>query len=342
MKPPLLAQVKSLPLPRATRRALILLSLLVSLSLAAQERKPADATPRGERKPADATPRPERKPADGTPRGERVPNPGPQRGERPPGVERTPGPDGRRSEFPAELKLTDDQQAKLREINATLATRQADLAKKRDGILTAEQRTAQAEAMQKLREGNLSRQEAADLLAAAVKLTLEQKTQTEAVDLEARQLYQEGTAQKMAVLTDEQRGILRKQSIAANVARTFSIPGGLAISEDQKTSLNALNGELGTKLADLTEKQALLLTDERRAAREAAYKEARESGKDRQATADAVESALNMTAAEKAQLAEVEQSLRELNQQIRERMMALLTPEQKAELEKRFGAGRRE
>jgi Spy/CpxP family protein refolding chaperone len=239
------------------------------------------------------------------------------------------------------LKLTDEQQAKLKEINATLATRQADLSKKRDGILTAEQRTAQAEAMQKLREGNLSRQEAADLLAAAVKLTPEQRTQTEAVDLEARQLHQEGTAQKMAVLTDEQRGILRKQTIAANVARTFSIPGGLAISEDQKTSLNALNGELGTKLADLTEKQALLLTDERRAAREAAYKEARESGKDRQATADAVESALNMTAAEKAQLAEVEQSLRELNQQIRERMMALLTPEQKTELEKRFGDGRR-
>jgi Spy/CpxP family protein refolding chaperone len=69
--------------------------------------------------------------------------------------------------------------------------------------------------------------------------------------------------------------------------------------------------------------------------------DARESGKDRQATADAVDAALGLTAAEKAQLAEVEQGLRELNQQIRERMIALLTPEQKAELEKRFGDGRR-
>lgn len=47
-----------------------------------------------------------------------------------------------------------------------------------------------------------------------------------------------------------------------------------------------------------------------------------------------------MTDAEKSQLAEVEQSLRELNQQIRDRMAALLTADQKAELEKRFGAGR--
>lgn len=315
---------------RASSRLLALFPLLLlTASLAAQERKPADGTPRGERKPAD-----------GAPRGERPANPGPQRGERQPGADRIPGVGGPRAEFPAELKLTAEQQAKVKEINETLATRQAELSKKRDSILTEEQRTAQADAMKKLREGNLSRQEAADLLAAAVKFTPEQKTQTAAVDLEARQLHQEGAAQKMAVLTDEQRGILRKQTIASGVARSFTIPGGIAISDEQKTSLLALNGELGSKLAELTEKQALLLTDERRAAREAAYKEARESGKDRQATADAVDAALKMSAAEKAQLAEVEQSLRELNQQIRDRMTALLTPEQKAELEKRFGAGR--
>ncbi len=228
----------------------------------------------------------------------------------------------------------------MREINAGLAARQAELSKKRDSILTEEQRTAHADTMKKLREGNFSRQEATDQLAAALKLTPDQKAQIEATDSEARQLQQEGTAQKTAVLTEEQRSILRKQTIAGNVARSFTIPGGIAITDEQKTSLLALNGELGGKLAELMEKQALILTDERRAAREAAYKEARESGKDRQATVDAVEAALKMSDAEKAQLTEVEQSLRELNQQIRERMTALLTAEQKAELEKRFGDGR--
>ena len=67
------------------------------------------------------------------------------------------------------------------------------------------------------------------------------------------------------------------------------------------------------------------------------FRSARESGKDRQATADAVDAALGLTAAEKAQLVEVEQSLRELNQQIRERITSLLTDSQRAELEKRFG-----
>ncbi len=301
------------------------------------ERKPTDGAPRGERNPADSAPRGERKPDDGVPRGERAANPGAPRGERQPGAERGSGPGGSRAEFPAELKLTEEQHAMLKEINSTYGTRQAELSKKRESILTEEQRTAHAEAAKKLREGNLSREEAGKLMTEAVKLTPEQKSQIEAVDLEARQLNQESTTKKMAVLSDEQRGILRKQTIAANVARSFTIPGGITLTEDQKTSLLALNGELGGKLAELTEKQALIMTDERRTAREAAFKDARENSRDRQATADAVDAALKLTDAEKTQLAEVEQSLRELNQQIRERMAALLTPDQRAELEKRFG-----
>lgn len=194
--------------------------------------------------------------------------------------------------------------------------------------------------MKQLREGNRSRQEASDLLAAAVKLTPEQKTRVEALEAETRQLSQDSTAQKAAVLTDEQRGILRKQSIASGLARSFTLPGGMTVSDEQKAALKKLSDELGPKLADLTEKHASILTEERRAARDAAIKEARESGKDRQAATDAVAAAMKMTDAEKTQLPELDQSLRDLNQQIRDRMMALLTAEQKAELEKRFGTGR--
>ncbi len=353
-------RVASLPMKRMARQVPAwLATLLLTASLSAQERKPVDGVPRperspadgpargerkptdgaprGERAPADGLPRGERKPADGVPRGERSANPDAPRGERQPGAERIPGRGGARSEFPAELKLTEEQQARLKEINAAFGTRQTELSKKRESILTEEQRTAQAEAAKQLREGNLSREEAGKLMADAVKLTPEQKSQVEAVDLEARQLNQESTTQKMAVLTDEQRGLLRKQTIAANVARSFTIPGGIELTEDQKTSLLALNGELGGKLAELTEKQAVIMTEERRAAREAAYKDARENSRDRQATADAVDAALKLTEAEKTQLAEVEQSLRELHQQIRERMAALLTADQRAELEKRFG-----
>ena len=304
---------------RAARHSWALLALLLlAASLAAQERRPAEGAPRGER-PA---------------------TPGAPRGERQPGAERVPGRGGPRAEFPDEIKLTDDQQAKLKDINEGLGAKQADLSKKRDAILTAEQKTAQAGAMQKIREGNLSRQEVGDLLAAALKLTAEQKTQIEAVDTEARQLARESSEQKQALLTDEQRATLRKLAIASGVARTFTIPGGITISDEQKAGLKTVQDELGPKLADLTEKHAAILTDERRAAREAAFKEARESGKDREATAAAVDAALKMTDAEKTQLAELEKSLQELHQQIRDRVTALLTPEQKAELEKKIGTGR--
>ena len=194
--------------------------------------------------------------------------------------------------------------------------------------------------MKKVRDGSVSRQEAAELIAAAVKLTPEQKTQLDALQQEARQLGQDSAVQKTAVLTDEQRGALRKLTAARGRARIFSLPGGLTISDEQKASLKALRDELGAKLADLTEKQALILTDERRTARETAFKEARENGKDRQATADAVAAAMKMSDAEKTQLAEAEKSLQELNQTIRDRLAALLTAEQKAEVEKQGGARR--
>jgi Spy/CpxP family protein refolding chaperone len=279
----------------------------------------------------------DRKPAEGAPRAERAPSPDAPRAERASGAEGRGAP---RAEFPEEIKLTDEQQAKLKEVNDALAVKVEDLAKRRNGILTPEQAAAQAAAMQKAREGNLSRQEAGEAIAAALKLTPEQKAQIEAVDQEARQNFQNGLALKAAILTNEQRAILRKLTIATGVARAFTLPEGIPTSEEQKASLKALHGEFGGRLAELNERMALLLTDERRAAREAAFREARESGKDREATTAAVEAALKMTPAEKAQLSEIEQNLRDLNQQIRERMVTILTPEQKAELEKRAGAAR--
>ncbi len=318
----------------------LLSSLLLTASLAAQDRTPPNGAPPATREPVAGAPRGERQPGADSPRGERRsdPVPGAPRGERQPGADSPRG--ERRSEWPAEINLTDVQQAKVNEINDSLAAKQAELSKQRDAILTDEQKAAHTAAREKLRDGSASRQEAADLLAAALKLTPDQKTQLEALEVQMRQLFQETTAQKTALLTEEQRTTLRKLTIANNVARIFTVPGGITVSEEQKTALLGLQTEFGSRLADLTEAQAVILTDERRAARDAAAKEIRESGKDREAAAAAMEAALKMTDAEKKQLAETEQTLRELNQQIHDRMMTLLTPEQKAELEQKFGAAR--
>lgn len=270
----------------------------------------------------------ERKPADGAPRGERAPGP-----------PRQPG-SGVRSEFPEEIKLSAEQQAKLKEMQAAMAAKIEELNKKRDALLTDEQKKARTEAEQKIRAGGLSRQEVGDLLSSALKLTAEQKTQIDAIEQEGQTIRCEVEQQKAALLTDEQKGILRKLTLARTVERQFSIPGEIAITDEQKSGLKSLLEELGPKLTDLSEKRGAIMTSERQATLEAAQKAARESNLDRQAYADAVNAALNLTDAEKTQLAEVEQSLRDLFQQIQDRKLALLTSEQKEELQKRFGAPR--
>jgi hypothetical protein len=291
--------------------------LLLTASLAAQERKPAEGAPRGER------------PADGAPRGERAP-----------GTPRQAGPGGSRSEFPEEIKFNDEQQTRLKEIRATMDSKLVELTKKRDSILTDEQKTARSEAEQKVRGGGLSRQEAADLLSSAIKLSAEQKTQVDAVEQELQQARREADEQKLALLTEEQKVTLRKLTVAKTVERQFGLPGEIALTDEQKAGLKSLHEELGPKLAELSEKRAAIMTAERQAALEAAQKTARESNLDRQAAGDAIKAALNLSEAEKTQLAEIEQSQRDLYQQIQDRKLALLTAEQKEELQKRVGVGR--
>lgn len=286
--------------------------LLLTASLAAQERKPADGAARSERKPAD-----------GAPRGGGVPGPIRQAGE-----------------FPAEIKLTEVQQVRLKDIRATLDSKFVELTKKREALLSDEQKTARAEAEKKVREGGLSRQEATDLLSAAVKLTAEQQAQVDAIERELQEARREAEEEKMGLLDEGQKVMLRKINVAKTVERQFGLPGELNLTDEQKAGLKSLHEELGPKLQELSEKRSAIMTAERQTALEAAQKKARESSLDRQAYADAVNAALNLSEAEKTQLAEVEKSLRDLHQQIQDRKLALLTAEQKDELQKRFGSGR--
>ncbi|MBL8829495.1 MAG: hypothetical protein JNM18_21130 [Planctomycetaceae bacterium] len=258
------------------------------------------------------------------------------RGERPAG-ERQPAP---RSEFPEEIKLTDEQQAKLGELRATFGAKFAALAKERDAILTDEQLKARGEVEQKIRAGGVSRQEIAELFANAVKLTPDQKTKTEAVEQAANKLRQEAEQAKLALLTSEQQSQLRAWNAERELARFFAVPDDIKLSDEQKTSLKALQDELSGELKTWTEKRNAIMTPERVAARDKVFKEAREGNKDRQAIGEALQAAVNLSDAERSDLTTAEQKLRELYEQIQTRKLGLLTPEQKQEFEKRFGTGR--
>jgi Spy/CpxP family protein refolding chaperone len=297
---------------------------LLTTSLIADETK-REAKPRdGERKPAEA----------GAPRGERKPNAdAAPRGERPAGAR-----DGGRSEFPAEIKLTEDQQTKLTELRTKFSATFGELAQKRDAIYTAEQLKARKEVEEKMRAGNLGRQEYADLVESTVKLTPDQKTKIAEVEQEANKLRAEIEKERNALLTDEQRTTLRKLNTARSMERMFSLPGELKPTEEQIAGLKKLQSELGDELASLTEKRDSIMTPERRMALEEAMKKLRESNNtDRQAFADAMQSALNLSAAEKAELSETEGKLRDVQKKVHEGMLSLLTAEQKAEFEKRLG-----
>lgn len=283
-----------------------------------------------ERKPSEGATKPERKPGEGTPRGERKP-----------GEERRPqGGDGRRSEFPAEVKLTEDQEKKLAELRTEFGGKFSELSQKRDAILSDEQKTARTEVEKKLREGGVGRQEYADAMAAALKLTPEQKTKTDAVEAEASALRKEMETKRMAILTDAQKAELRKLMAAREIDRTFQMPAEFNLTDEQKKGLKALQDEHAAELKTLTEKRDAIMTDERKAAAQAVYKQGQDGKLDREAMRAALDEALKLSEAEKTELQETQHKLGELSRKVFDAKLALLTAEQKAEFEKKFGSRR--
>ena len=230
--------------------------------------------------------------------------------------------------LPPGLTLSEEQQAKYRAIEEQNQPKLAELNKKREAILTDEQKANAAKAREAGGRG-ASIQE-------ALKLTDEQKSQMAALEKEAAGLRRGMQAQLMALLTDEQRTTFHKSQIAAGTARMFTVPAEITLSDEQKAKLTALEEELLPKVRDLALKEALIMTDERRAAREAVMQSATEGGKSLRdpAVAESIDAALKMTPEERTQLAEVQKGLGELRQQVQDRKQALLTSEQKEQWQK--------
>lgn len=318
--------------------ALLLTTTFVAADDTKKDPKPAAETkkPAAEaKKPSATATKEDRKPAEGAPRGERKPDGANPRGE---GKPRDGG--GRRSEFPAELKFTDEQQKKLTDLQAEFGGKFGELSKQRDAVYTEEQKTARAEVEKKLRDGGLNRQEYVDAMAAALKVTAEQKTKIDAVETEFAKARRDYEEQKMAVLTAEQKSTFSKLRLAQEIERMFQFPGDLTLNEEQKKGLKAVQDEFTAELTAAMEKQNTIMTDERRAAQQAVFKEAAESKKDRQALGEALDAALKLTDAEKAELKEAQGKLFDLRGKIQEKKLAVLTPEQKQEFEKKYGSRR--
>jgi Spy/CpxP family protein refolding chaperone len=115
--------------------------------------------------------------------------------------------------------------------------------------------------------------------------------------------------------------------------QNFGLPlDQLNLTDDQKAKVDELQKEYGPQLRELEEKMAASLTDEQRQARQEAEQAARAADKLPKEIREAVESATKATAEQEAKFAELRKEMAPLQREIREKILALLTPEQKAKL----------
>ncbi|HVV99862.1 MAG TPA: hypothetical protein VHB77_05960 [Planctomycetaceae bacterium] len=117
--------------------------------------------------------------------------------------------------LPAAITLTDEQRTKLDEVKKEYSPKVSELLDKKNGILTADQKKARAEAVKAAKaEGKKGK----DLMAAgeeAMKLSDDQKEQMAAVDKDLKALNKEIRGKITEFLTDEQKAALKKPKKAA-------------------------------------------------------------------------------------------------------------------------------
>jgi Spy/CpxP family protein refolding chaperone len=115
--------------------------------------------------------------------------------------------------------------------------------------------------------------------------------------------------------------------------QNFGLPlDQLNLTDDQKAKVDELWKEYGPQIAESEKRMAAILTDEQRQARQEAGQAARASGKAPKEMRDAMESATKATDEQKAKIAELRLEMAPLQHEIREKILALLTPEQNEKL----------
>ncbi len=106
------------------------------------------------------------------------------------------------------------------------------------------------------------------------------------------------------------------------------------LTAEQKEKIKAVAKELAPKRAELGKKMQAILTDEQKAAKTDALKQAKADGKSPKETRALVEAAVKLTDEQKAKMAEVHKQMEVLSKELREKIMPILTPEQQEQLKK--------
>ena len=107
---------------------------------------------------------------------------------------------------------------------------------------------------------------------------------------------------------------------------------GLNLTDQQKTQYAALKTEYAPKVKEATQALDSVLTPEQKTARQEAVKAGKAAGKSRKEVWKDAQAAVKLTDEQKTKLDEARKAAQALRKEIREKVMAILTPEQKAQL----------
>jgi Spy/CpxP family protein refolding chaperone len=115
---------------------------------------------------------------------------------------------------------------------------------------------------------------------------------------------------------------------------------GLELTAEQQAKLDSIAKEMRGPVQEARTAANSILTDEQKAARKEALAAAKEAGKKPREAQKAVEAALRLTEEQQAKMAKAKESLAAIQNQIREKVMEVLTPEQRKAIEEKMKKAR--
>jgi hypothetical protein len=117
-------------------------------------------------------------------------------------------------------------------------------------------------------------------------------------------------------------------------AQFFALPEEITLTAEQQTKLDELKKEHGDKLKDLVTTRDEILTKDQKKARGEAQKSARQAGKKGKEIQTAIDEATMWTEGQKDKYTKAEAEVQTLGAEVKAKVTALLTEEQKAKLPK--------
>jgi Spy/CpxP family protein refolding chaperone len=111
------------------------------------------------------------------------------------------------------------------------------------------------------------------------------------------------------------------------------ITKGLTLTADEKTKLDDVAKQYDSKLCDAKKKCDVLTADQKKACKDA-EKAAKDAGKSHKEIHQAGEAAVTLTAEQKTQKADAKKGMESLEKELKDKVLAVLTPDQQAQLKK--------